>query len=52
MGQRQKTQLPYFKKVQHLKEKSLDKNVFAKVIRAAATIIIHLGEKHFGVIGT
>ena len=45
MGQKS-AQLPYFKKVQHLKEKSRPKNIFTKVLSAVANV--YLGEKNFG----
>ena len=44
MGQKS-PQLPYFEKVQHLKEKSWAKTFFAKVISAMAKV--YLREKHF-----
>ena len=50
MGQ-ESAQLLYFEKVQHSKEKSRSKNVFAKVIRAVARVYLHV-QKKFGVGGT
>jgi len=45
MGQKS-AQLPYFEKVQHLKEKSSAKNFLSKVIRAVAKV--YLCEKNLG----
>jgi len=39
MGQK-RAQLPYFEKIQHLREKSRAKNAFAKLIRAVAKVYL------------